>query len=68
MSTIKMDLNTAKWVADKAQNDLSVFPVEFDICNKCGAAFLPELGHDCGNVIELDAKTKEDARLEWEGS
>ncbi len=54
MSKIKMDLETAKWIADKAQNDLSAFPVEFVVCDKCGAAFLPELGHDCTNVIEID--------------
>ena len=54
MSKIKFDLETAKWIADKAQNDASVFPVEFEECEKCGAAFLPELGHDCTNVIDID--------------
>ena len=54
MSKIKMDLATARWIADKAQNDASVFPVEFEECEKCGAAFLPELGHDCRNVIDMN--------------
>lgn len=53
MSKIKMDLETAKWVADKAQNDIAAFLFEFVECEKCGAVFMPELGHDCNNVIEL---------------
>ena len=53
MSKIKMDLETAKWIADKAQNDLSAFPIEMAECEKCGAVYLPELGHDCAKVIEL---------------
>lgn len=54
MSKIKWDLETAKWVADKAQNDIAAFPVELVQCKKCGAVFMPELGHDCNNVIELE--------------
>ena len=54
MSKIKFDLGTAKWIADKAQNDISVFPVELIECDKCGAAFSPSLGHDCTNAIDID--------------
>lgn len=54
MSKIKMDLETAKWIADKAQNDISAFPVEFVECDKCGAVFLPHIGHDCSNTVEFE--------------
>lgn len=54
MSKIKWDLETAKWVADKAQNDIAAFPVELVECEKCGAVFMPELGHDCNNVVEIE--------------
>lgn len=54
MKRIKMDLDTARWIADKAQNDTSVFPVEFVTCEKCGAAFVPTPGHNCRNCIEID--------------
>ncbi len=49
----KMDIETAKYIADKAQNDRSVFPVEFEECERCGAQYIKALGHDCKNVIEL---------------
>ena len=51
--TTKMDLRTAEYIVDAAQVDDSVFPVEFEECEKCGAMYLEELGHDCDNVIEL---------------
>lgn len=54
MSKIKFDLETAKWIANKAQNDISAFPVELIECDKCGAVFNPSLGHDCTNVINID--------------
>lgn len=57
----KMDLRTAEYIADKARNDRSVFPIEFYECEKCGAAYIEKLGHDCNNVIELTWHTKEDA-------
>ena len=54
MSIITMDLKTAKWIADKAQNDIAAFPVEMAECEKCGAVFIPALGHTCGDTIDLD--------------
>ena len=57
----KMDLNTAMWLVDKAENDRSVFPVTFEECERCGADYIAELGHDCNNTIELDWNQKEDA-------
>jgi len=57
----KMDLNTAMWLVDKAENDRSVFPVTFEECEHCGADYIAKLGHDCNNTIELDWKQKEDA-------
>ena len=54
MSKIKLDLDTARWIADKAQNDRSVFPVAFNACEKCGAAFLPRLRHNCMNTVEIE--------------
>lgn len=68
MRKIKMDLATARWIADKAQNDASVFPVEFEKCEKCGGAFLPELGHDCRNVIDINFNEVEEEDEEAEGS
>lgn len=65
MSKIKFDLDTAKWIADKAQNDRSVFPVGFIECEKCGAAYIPSLGHNCRNVIEIDFR--EPVEVEHEG-
>lgn len=54
MSKVKMDLTTAKWIADKAQHDLGAFPVYMVECGKCGAAYIPDMGHDCKTVIELE--------------
>lgn len=51
--TTKMDLKIAEYIIDAAQVDFSIFPVEFEVCEKCGAMYLEELGHDCDNVIEL---------------
>lgn len=62
MSKIKFDLKTAKWIADKAQNDISAFPVELIECDKCGAVFSPSLGHDCTNVIDIDFHDAEERR------
>lgn len=64
MSKIKMDLKTAKWIADKAQNDLSVFPIEMAECEKCGAVYLSELGHSCEKVIELEFHDVEETEHE----
>lgn len=55
----RMDLKTAEYIVDKARNDRSVFPVEFEVCEKCGAAYIEELGHDCNRVVELTWHTKE---------
>lgn len=55
MAKTKFDLDMMKWVADKIQNeDYSVFPFTYKECEKCGAGYLPQFGHDCNNVIELD--------------
>lgn len=59
-STVKMDLKTAQYITDKAVNDRSVFPIEFEECEKCGAAYIPELGHDCNKTIEIPCHTQED--------
>ena len=56
----KMDLKTAEYIVDKARNDRSVFPVEFCECEKCGADYIEELGHDCDNVVELTWHTKDE--------
>lgn len=57
----KMDIRTAEYIADKARNDRSAFPIEFCECEKCGAAYIEKLGHDCNNVIELTFHTITDA-------
>ena len=57
---MKMDLETAKWLVDKAQNDISAFPVEFEECEQCGAAYLPFLKHDCDHVIDIPFHTVAD--------
>ena len=64
MSKIKFDLDTAKWIADKAQNDLSAFPVELIECDKCGAVFLLGSAHDCTNTIDIDFHDAEEMRNE----
>lgn len=50
---MKIDLKTAEYIADKAQNDRSVFPIAFEECEKCGAAYIPSLGHDCNKIFDL---------------
>jgi len=50
---MRMDLTTAQWLVEKAQTDMSVFPVEFDECEKCGAAYLPFLDHNCEQVLDV---------------
>ena len=56
----KMDLKAAEYMVDKAKNDHSAFPIEFTVCEKCGAAYIEKLGHDCNKVVELTWHTKED--------
>lgn len=58
MSKIKFDLEAAKWIVAKAQTDRDAFPVELATCEKCGASYLPELGHTCSNVVEIDFHDK----------
>ena len=63
MSKIKFDLEAAKWIVAKAQTDRGVFPVELATCEKCGASYLPELGHSYSNVVDIDFHDKsEDAQ------
>lgn len=54
MSKIKMDLLTAEWIVDKAENDVSAFPMELDECEECGAVYIPALGHDCDTVVDIE--------------
>lgn len=56
----KMDIKTAEYIVDKAKNDPSVFPVEFDVCERCGAFYIEKLGHDCDRTIELTWHVRED--------
>ncbi len=58
MSKIKFDLLAAKWIVSKAQTDTSAFPVKLETCEKCGASYLPRLGHSCSNVVEIDFHDK----------
>lgn len=60
VKTVKLDLKTAQYITDKAVNDRSVFPIGFEECEKCGAAYIPELGHDCSKIIEIPCHTQED--------
>ena len=52
MSIVKFDLEAAEWLVDNKKIGKSVQLYE---CEKCGALFMPELGHDCDNVIEVTA-------------
>lgn len=63
-NTVKLDLKTAQCIVDKAVNDRSVFPIEFEECEKCGAAYIPELGHDCDKIIEVSCHTQEEGKNE----
>lgn len=58
---VKFDLDMMKWVVSKIkEQDYSAFPFEYEGCEKCGAGYLPEFGHDCNNTIELDMHIPED--------
>lgn len=50
---LKMDIDTLKYIVDKAKNDLSAFPVEYEECENCGAVYVKGIGHKCGNVVEV---------------
>ena len=60
VKTVKWDLETAKYIVDKAVNDRAVFPVKLEECNQCGAAYIPELGHDCSKIIEVPCHESEE--------
>lgn len=60
MSKIKWDLGAAKYVADKAENDISAFPITLYECNRCGAVCVPFLEHDCGNTVEIEFHKSEE--------
>jgi hypothetical protein len=51
---MRFDLEMMKWVANKIESkDYSVFPFEVKECEKCGATYHPQLGHDCNRIVEL---------------
>lgn len=58
---MRFDLEMMKWVANKIESeDYSVFPFEFKECEKCGAAYLPQFGHDCSKIVELQMNVVKD--------
>lgn len=61
---MKLDLKTAEWLVDKMENDRSVFPIGFEECEKCGAAYIPNLGHDCNKVIEVQTQEYDDEQMD----
>lgn len=54
-----LDLKSAEWLVYKMQNDVSVFPIEFEECEKCGAMYLPQIEHDCNKTIKVIAHKME---------
>ena len=64
---MRMDLTTAQWLVDKMQNDLSVFPVEFNVCEKCGASYIAAIPHVCKNTIDIPMHpVKECDKIEYD--
>lgn len=62
---MKFDLRMITWIANKIENkDYSVFPFEFEECEKCGAAYLPQFGHDCSRIVELQMNVVKDGEIE----
>ncbi len=65
MEKVKMDLKMAEWVADHiTAEDYSVFPFSFEECDKCGAMYIEDLGHDCNRTIELTAHEADDTQTD----
>lgn len=53
MGTWRMDLDTARWLADTVPGMKDGERIDFEECEKCGAWYRPELGHSCDNIIDL---------------
>lgn len=45
---VKMDLGMARYFLDHQEDG---FSAEYEICEKCGAMYIPNLGHLCYKVI-----------------
>ena len=57
MGTWRMDVKTARHLADHLMEMPKRFPIYE--CEKCGSTYLEELGHECGNYIDLVCETRE---------
>jgi hypothetical protein len=56
MGTWRMDLDTAKWLANVAPKMKDGESVSFEECKNCGAWYRPVLGHNCDNIIDLETQ------------
>lgn len=52
----KMDRKTAQYIIEHTKQN----HFDFELCPKCGADFIKELGHDCDNTIKLEAHLLEE--------
>jgi uncharacterized protein with PIN domain len=59
MGIWKMDMKMAEWIKDNLEELKKKGHFNFSECEKCGASYIRELGHNCDNVIELVTETKE---------
>ena len=59
MGTWKMNLKMAEYIVENKDELVKMGHFNYSECEKCGASYIKALGHDCGNVIELETETRE---------
>ena len=59
---IKWDLNTVEWITKHICDDY--FPIELEVCEKCGATYRKECGHKCEDTFEMTWQ-REQPKGEW---
>lgn len=63
MKIVKMDRKFAEAII--RSNCEEGINFEFEYCEKCGAIYMPEHGHNCENVIGVPVYEKGDEEWEW---
>lgn len=59
IESIKMDIASAKWIAEHL-NDDDRFPVEIEQCEECHSHYLIGMMHECGKSIGLPVHKERD--------
>lgn len=53
MRIVKMDRKFAEEIIRNFDKEGIEWECEYERCEKCGALYMPSLGHDCDNVVSV---------------